>query len=65
LLDRNGEVTAAGMDYIIKENGRVALHLTPSSAGLNPTKLVYGYVKNRIASTDLKEMQMFFEMVFP
>jgi hypothetical protein len=46
-------------DDIIKENDRVALHLPPNSTVLDPTELVFGVIKNRIASTNLMEMQIF------
>jgi hypothetical protein len=60
----NGGVTAAGIDDTIKDKERVALHLYAKSTSLNPAELVCGDIKSRIASTKLKEMQMFCEKVF-
>jgi hypothetical protein len=44
--------------------GSVALHLPATSTDLNHSDLVCGHIKNRTASTILKEMQMFSEKVF-
>jgi hypothetical protein len=55
----NEGVTTAGIDDMIKENGRVSLHLPPNNSGLNPTELVCGDIRNSTASTNLKEMLMF------
>jgi hypothetical protein len=64
LFSATSGVAAAGIDDIIKENGRVALHCAPNSTHLNSTELVGGDNENGIASTKLKEMQMFCEEVF-
>jgi hypothetical protein len=42
--------TAAGIDDVIKESGRVALHLFPNSTGLNPIELVCGDIRNNIVN---------------
>jgi transposase len=47
---RNGGVTVAGIDDIIKENGHVALHLPLNNTDLNPIELVCGDIKNRIST---------------
>jgi hypothetical protein len=56
---RNGGFTAAGIADINKVNGRVALHTSPNITDLKPAKLVCEDIKNRVASMNLNEMQIF------
>jgi hypothetical protein len=49
---------------MIKENGRVSLHLDPNYTGFNPTGLVCRDIKTSTASANLNEIKKFCEKVF-
>lgn len=47
-----------GIDDVVEESGHVALNFVPNCTDLNPTELVCGGFRNRIAFTNLKEMRI-------
>jgi hypothetical protein len=49
---------------LLKRSYIVALHLPVNGTDLNLTELVCGDIRDKTASTNLKEMEMFCEKVF-